>query len=424
MRAFWTWIPSLFAAEEIPAAMITYVALFMFIQTDTPPAVALGYCGCLFIPWVLKSFVRERVRRMGHFHRVIQWIELGMVLTMGGIALTFPRYTRLSEWLFVGLFILSVLTAWHELAARMYYERMLYPQQQREYNGLKIFCAQMATVCTYGLLILMVGGFQVIYRSIPRAWAMGCYLCAGVMLVFALYHMAVLRRPHVGDAYRPSTGLYAIRAEMRVIDRIRHKRHWLLAVTMLGVLLLPQSLMFYSRVLFLLAPVGQGGLGCTIQEVALAQGAVGVIAFTVGIFLGRQLMLWLDVSRLLWWMAIPLGLSPAIYLMMTIEPPSSLGVLCVATFQAQFSFGFGLNICMHFVHYISGERYRNTINYLYVPLVAIMMVVPMAASGWLIDVLGFHTFFAIDASTALLAWIYLFIYRHETIRLGSDPVLR
>ena len=60
---------------------------------------------------------------------------------------------------------------------------------------------------------------------------------------------------------------------------------------------------------------------------------------------------------------------------------------------------------MPFVRYISGERYRSTINYLYIPLVCLVMLLPMAASGWLVARLGFRTFFLFDSLLVLPAWL-------------------
>ena len=403
------WVATLFAAEEIPASIVTYVAVLMFLQTDTSPATSTFYCGLLFLPWVLKSFLRNRVRALGHFRYQLQWLELALVATMMALAFSFLRYTHQTFALFCGLFVLSFLSAWHELAARMYYERMLRPHEQKYYNTPKIIFSQSTVVLTYGLFIMMVGALQVIYRRIPRSWNEGCYLMAGLLLLFAIWHMFSLQRPHIADPREHGSALGAVRDEIRVIDRIRHKSHWRQAVVALALLLLPQSLMFYSRVLFLYLPKSDGGLGCTIQEIGFAQGAVGVIAFSIGILLGRQLLRWVDVRRVFWWMAIPLGLSPLLYLLMCYEPPSSLMVLCMATFQAQFFFGFGLNVTMMFVRYISGNRYRNTINYLYIPLVATVMLPAMAASGWMVEHLGFRLFFLIDTATALLAWLYVYV---------------
>lgn len=410
----WAWIPTLFAAEEIPASIVTYVAVLMFLQTGTKPAMATGYCGLLFLPWVLKSFLRKRVRALGHFRQQLQWLELAIVATMMALAFTFLRYTWQGLWLFMGLFVLSFLTAWHELSARMYYERMLRPHWQQVYNTPKIIASQSAVVLTYGILIIFVGALQVLYRNIPRSWNEGCYLMAGIMLLFAFYHLLTLHRPNVGDPRLRGTAIEAVREEIRVIDRIRHKPNWLSAVLALFLLLLPQSLMFYSRVLFLYLPKAEGGLGCTIQDIGFAQGTIGVIAFSFGLMLGRQLLR--TKGEFFWWLAIPLGLSPLVYLLMTVEPPSSLMTLCVATFQAQFLFGFGLNAVMLFVRYISGERYRNTINYLYIPLVATAMLPAIVLSGWLVDFLGFRLFFLIDVLTAPLAWAYLYKLKIERLK--------
>ena len=406
------WIGTLFAAEEIPAAIVTYVAVLMFLQCGASPMMATCYCGLLFLPWVLKSFLRKQVRSLGNFRRQLQWIELALVAAMMALAFVFLRYTRQNFWLFVGLFMISLLSAWHELAARMYYERMLRPHWQQVYNTPKIIASQSAVVLTYGALIMFVGALQVIYRRIPRSWNEGCYLMAGVVLLFALYHLFALRRTHVADPRLRGNAFSAVRDEIQVIERIRQKPYWLRYVVGLALLLLPQSLMFYSRVLFLYLPKSEGGLGCTIQEIGFAQGTIGVIAFSIGLLLGRQMLKIREPNGpSIWYFVVPLGLSPVIYSLMTLEPPASLISLSVSTFQAQFLFGFGLNGVRRFVRYISGERYRNTINFLYIPLVATAMLPAMALSGWMVTLLGFRAFFLIDVLTAPLAWLYLYLNR-------------
>jgi PAT family beta-lactamase induction signal transducer AmpG len=55
------------------------------------------------------------------------------------------------------------------------------------------------------------------------------------------------------------------------------------------MMLLPQGLMFYSRTIFLLARPQYGGVGCTLQEIGFAQGTIGVIAFLLGVSMGRSM---------------------------------------------------------------------------------------------------------------------------------------
>ena len=166
----------------------------------------------------------------------------------------------------------------------------------------------------------------------------------------------------------------------------------------LAILLLPQALLFHSRVLLFIGSRAQGGLAASLQWIGLAQGPVGVMAFSAGLALGH----WRQTPRLA---AFLLGLSPLVYWLLSHLLPEDLLSLCLAALVAQFCFGYGLNATMPFVRYISGERYRSTINYLYIPLVCLVMLLPMAASGWLVARLGFRTFFLFDSLLVLPAWL-------------------
>lgn len=404
------WIPTLFAAEAIPSAMITFVALLMFLQLGIGWDFCTLLCGLLTLPWVLKSFVRQKVRLVGRFSYVLRGIEVLIFGVLAALAFCFNGLAGCRWHVFGCLFVLCLLCAWHELAARMYYERMLRPREQRLYNGPKMFASQVSTVVTYGLLIVLVGSLEVFYHNrrhaISLSWSTAVYLLAGFYLLLVLYNLVSLRPPRLPDRSQPETLRHALRAEIRVIDRIAHKPHWLLAVGCLALFLLPQSLLFHTRVLFLLATEAEGGLACSLQWVGLAQGTVGVIAFSLGLGLGYILA----VQRgRLWLQALCMPLSPAVYYAMTLWPPTSLLPLCLATFAAQLFFGLGLNACLVFVRYISGERYRSTINYLYVPLVSLVMLVPVAVSGWLVSQVGFRTYFLLAMLLTFPAWAAFYI---------------
>ncbi|MCD8302062.1 MAG: hypothetical protein LUC44_03480 [Prevotellaceae bacterium] len=396
-RHRWLWIPSLFAAGEIPVTIITYVALLMFLQMGASPAVAAACCGCLFIPWTLKDQFSERLKKTGHFRRQIQLAELAMVLVLMGLALSFTHCGFKFWRLFACLLALSVVTAWHELVSRFYYDCVLHARERHLWNGVAMFFSQTAVVFTYGLVIMIVGALQVVCRSISVAWAQGCYVVAGVFLLFTVYHIFSLERPNLdGD-------MAAV-----VTDRGLPGAHRKLAISCLVLLMLPQSLMFFSRVVFLLTPLSKGGLGCTIQDIAFAQGAVGVIGFSVGLVLGRHLLKAFPVAKVFWPLAVALGLSPCVYALMVVCPPPSLAALCVATFSAQFLFGLGIPVCDVFLVYVSGERYQRTINYIYIPMLAGAMFLPLALSGWLVSWLGFGLFFAIDALLAPFSWLVMY----------------
>ena len=411
------WISTLFAAEEIPSAIVTFVALLMFLQIGASVTLSTTLAALLFLPCILKSFLRAWVRRAGHFRQMLLLTEGLMCMALLALAFAFSQ----GIWyVFSALMVNSLLVAWHELTSRMYYERMLYPPQQKYYTNLKIASAQLAVILTYGVLIIMVGNLEVFFRQIRHSWAMGCYMTAGAFMLFTLLHMLMLPNPRIEDQYHNYSMSASLKAEVHVIERIRRQPHWWVPVLCMFLMLIPQSLMFFARVHYLFDKAANGGLGCTIQEIGFAQGTVGVIAFTLGLTIGRSLMRWIPVEKLFWPLTLVLGLSPAVYLFMTIETPNDLGTLCVATFHAQFLFGLGICICRVPLSLISGERYRNCANLLSVPLVATCMLLPMIASGILISQLGYQKFFLLNTLSAPICWILIWVL-HPTCKEQRIP---
>ena len=370
--------------------MVTYVALLMLLQFGTSEAMATFYSALLFLPWVLKSYFYSKVRTAGRFKRYLHVVEVLMFLCLMGIAVYISEAGVKGWLLFLFLFVLSFLCAWHELLSRLYYGRMLFPRQQRIFNNIKMVASQVALVVTYGVLIIVAGFFEVFFRSYQKAWAMESSLVAGGFLVFLVLNMMTLANPKGRNRSRYETLADTVKNELQVVARIRQKPHVLPVVMSLFFLLLPQALLFNTRVFFLLASVEQGGLGCSVQDVGFAQGTIGVLAFSFGLALGRALMKRYGISRLFGTTAVVLTLSPLSYMLMASAPQvNNLWLLCCVTFFVQFCFGFGLNVCRLYVPYISEQRYRNTTNFFYVPLVITLMLVPMALSGWLCHQLGY-----------------------------------
>ena len=414
LRGFW--FLTLFAAEEIPAAIVTYVALLMLLQLGLAPAEATFCSALLFVPWVLKSFMRPWVSRAGNLRLMLHLIEALLIVSLVLLALSLkssPVHFSFFTFHFpslrsgaggalftiLALLLVSLLCAWHELVAHMYYERTLRPAFQRLFTVPKLVCSQVAVIFTYGALIFLVGTLEVYFRQIRYSWSVGCYVTAGILLLFAFIHLWTL-----SPTPSPSMG-----RDLKWNSPLRGEVRRGLFLTFL--LLLPQALMFHARVLYLYDTHAHGGLQCTIQEIGFAQGTVGVIAFSLGIALGRMLIIRHTLQRLFWPMALSLVLSPFVYLGMTFWPPQSLISLCCCTMTAQFLFGLVLSVCRLPISSISGTRYRNTINMLQIPLVSAAMIIPMALSGWMVEQLGYNTYFLVNALAAPVCLLGIYLLR-------------
>lgn len=397
------WFLTLFAAEEIPAAIVTYVALLMLLQLGLAPAEATLCSALLFVPWVLKSFMRPWVMRVGYFRHMLHLVEALIFVSLVLLAFSFKRGP---VSVFFALLLVSLLSACHEMVAGIYYERALRPVFQRLFIIPKLVSSQTAVIITYGLLIFLVGTLEVYFRQIRYSWAMGCYVAAGIFLLFAFHHLLWLKGGKVQGItkYKRSTFHFSL---------------FTLHYAFLFLLLLPQAFMFHARVLYLYDTRAHDGLQCTMQEIGFAQGTVGVIAFSLGIALGRVLINHYSLQHLFWPMAFCLVLSPFVYLGMTIWPPQSLWYLCCCTMTAQMLFGLGIGVSRLPISAVSGTRYRNTINMLQIPLVAAAMIVPMAVSGWLVQQLGYNSFFLVNALSAPVCLLGIYLLK----RRGFPPKL-
>ena len=381
----------------------------MLLQLGLAPAEATFFSALLFVPWVLKSFMRPWVSRVGHFRPMIHIIEALLFLSLGALAFTFDVGPTS---VFLALLLVSLLSAWHELTARMYYERTLRPAFQRLYVTPKLVASQVAVIFTYGALIFLVGTLEVYFRQIRYSWSLASYVAAGIFLFFFLLHLGTLANGQETRDLRALNARFGAKASKKGQES-KDKGQIPLSAVVLFLLLLPQALMFHARVLYLFDAQVRGGLQCTMQEIGFAQGTVGVIAFSIGIALGRRLIARYTLHRLFWPLAVSVVLSPFVYLGMAVWPPQSLGQLCCCTMTAQLLFGLGLGICRLPVSAISGTRYRNTINMLQIPLVAAVMIVPMALSGWMVERLGYDTYFLVNALSAPVCLLGVYLLRRN-----------
>lgn len=408
-----SWIPTLFAAEAIPSAMITFVALLMFLQLGEGWGMATVLSGLLTLPWIVMPLLRGTMLRAGHLALQLRIVEGAAFAAMVWLALSFTVHVQRLWHVFAALMVLAVFCAWHEMAARHHYTRLLRRPVQCFYNLPKMLGSQTMVILTYGILIVVVGFLEVFYHNrahaVTLSWSTAVYALAGVYLLlwvcnlFAIPGSSKSQKPFGDVAEGPDKARQPLSA------------HALAPLALLFVLLLPQSLMFHARVLFFISARADGGLGAPLQWLGLAQGTVGVIAFTTGLALGYWLIVQRAsrrhhkpddiLARRAWLIATALlPLSPLVYWHLSFLLPTTLFPLCVATFVAQFLFGFGLNACAPYISAISGARYANATGYLYIPVIALAMLVPASLSGFLLEQVSFQTFFIIDALCIIPAW--------------------
>ena len=395
----WTWVLSLFAAGGIPTAIVSFVSLLVFVQCGCNYSLAALLYALLFLPSVLKSLVHPLCLTVKECKRQILMTQLLLLSVHYLLIVSFTVTSNVKVVVFLLLMLIyASFCAWHELLAEHYYNNALTRYGRRALRGVKVFASLAAQVLTYGLLIVIAGNFQWYFRNMDDtmsySWAFVIGLVSVVMMICLL---ANLKMPvedgscsdFVGND-RVLFGMVEMKPKLRTVWSKR------MPIAVCVLMLLPQSLLFATRVFFLLSDKDEGGLGCSLMDVGFAQGTVGVIAFSFGIVLGHFV-----IKRYGWRRTFPplsavLGLSPLFYFLMAIGCVSDgFFAVCLMTFLSQFCFGMGVNSCRVLAEHISGKKYSSTVNVLNVPLVVLGMVLPIALSGVLLSCMGYERFFTL-----------------------------
>ena len=402
----WTWVLSLFAAGGIPTAIVSFVSLLVFVQCGCNYSLAALLYALLFLPSVLKSLVRPLCLTVKECKRQILMAQLLLLSVHYILIVSFTVTSNVKVVVFLLLMLISAsFCAWHELLAEHYYSNALTRYGRRALGGVKVFASLAAQVLTYGLLIVIAGNFQWYFRymddTLSHSWAFVIGLVSVVMMICLL---ANLKMPVGDDACSDSVGndrvlVFGMAELMSKLKGIWDKR---MPIAVCTLMLLPQSLLFATRLFFLLSDKDEGGLGCSLMDVGFAQGTVGVIAFSFGIVIGHFAIKRYGWKRAFPSLAVVLGLSPLFYFLMAIGCVSDVFfAVCVMTFLSQLCFGMGVNSCRMLAEHISGKKYSSTVNVLNIPLVALAMVLPIALSGVLLSCMGFERFFALCVLMAI-----------------------
>ncbi len=380
------WLPSLSAGGEVPMAFLVFVSLVMFVQKGASNAQATAYASLLILPWLLAPLLRPLLQRCTR-------LKYGIVASEGVAAAVFGfiswniHVLNLPQ-LMLCLMPLSFAALFHHDFGHRYRHLCLDASHRRLMGQTLSVLQHLVVLLAYGAFIMLVGVLQIYYRQFSLSWMMGCRLLAVSMLVLAVYHLLVLHPVRDERAARPEC------------PKPDAGRKWWKDGALLFLLLLPQSLMFHTRTLFLLNDSARGGLGSTLPEIGFAQGTVGLIAFILGFSVYHRLGRFLPARRLFPAMGLAIGLSPLVYLLFTAFPPAGLWMLSLGTFLAQFCFGMGLGACVYVLPSLSARGYH----ILYASSVIAAMILPMALSGWLVQQWGYPLFFLLNSLSGFLFW--------------------
>ena len=414
-------MPSLYFAEGIPYVAVMTIALVLYKQLGLSNAEITYYTSWLYLPWVIKPLWSPFIDIV----RTKRWWIIAMQLLIGaafgGVAFTIPT----SFWLQGTLccfWLMAFSSATHDIAADGFYMLGLSQHEQSFFVGIRSTFYRLAMIVGQGVLIMIAGNLQVIFRNdIPYSWSLLFYGCCGMFLALWLWHAYILPKPETtspqtspkeremltetgtetgtkAEAFGQTSGTNAkeIGAELlNVIKSFFRKEQVIVGILFMLLYRMPEGLLVKVSTLFLIDNPGSGGLGLSPQELGFVQGTVGVIGLTLGGILGGMAAGRDGLKRWLWPMVCAITLPDIVYVFMAYALPHSLFVINVCIFIEQFGYGFGFTAYMLYLIYYSQGEYKTSHYALCTAFMALSMMIPGLFAGALQEMVGYRAFFII-----------------------------
>jgi PAT family beta-lactamase induction signal transducer AmpG len=216
---------------------------------------------------------------------------------------------------------------------------------------------------------------------------------AGLFLALWGWHHFILPRPDSDKAaHKVSTSTLMKEFGATFVSFFRKKQAGIAILFML-LYRLPEAQLGKMSIPFLIDPVSEGGLGLTTEQIGFVQGTVGIIGLTLGGILGGIAVSRHGLKRWLWPMVWAISLPDIVYVYLSYVQPTSLMLVNICVFIEQFGYGFGFTAYMLYLIYFADGEHKTAHYAICTAFMALGMMIPGMAAGWLQEVMGYQGFF-------------------------------
>ena len=350
------------------------------------------YTSWLYLPWVIKPLWSPLVDL---FRTKRRWILLMQILigtSLACIAFTIPA-NRFFQYTLAFFWVMAFSSATHDIAADGFYMLGLPEPLQAAFAGVRTTFYRIAMIATQGGLVIFAGFLEGRGHAIPTAWSISLFVAAAVFAVLFLYHSFILPYPPADRPPNRHPSNSFSREFLHIFGLFFKKKE---IVTILAFFLfyrLAEAQLLKIIAPFLLDPRSKGGLALTTSEVGIIYGTVGVIALMLGGLLGGYAIYRKGLKFWIWIMVCVMHLPDLVFVYLSQELPDNFHLINLAVAVEQFGYGFGFTAYTMFMIMVSEGEYKTVHYAISTGIMALGMMVPAMASGWLQERLGYQNFF-------------------------------
>lgn len=391
-RSPWWWVPSLYFAEGLPYMAVMTISTVMYKCLGIGNTELAFYTAWLYLPWVIKPFWSPFVDIL----RTKRWWVVAMQWTiaaaMAGIAFALPAQGFFQLTLCV-FWLMAFASATHDIAADGFYMLGLSEHQQSYFVGIRNISYKLATVAAFAGGTGLCGWLIKEGVSVKMSWTIVISIIAILFLGFSIYHKFILPQPEADHGEPDHSASQIIKEFSATFVSFFQKPGIGLALVFMLLYRLPESLLTKMISPFLLDPMADGGLGLSNEQVGITYGIIGTIGLLGGGLLGGFLI---SKGGLRYWirpMAWSMSITCLTFVLLSHAESPAMWMVDSCVFIEQFGYGFGFSAYMLFLIYFSEGKYATAHYAICTGFMALGLMLPGMAAGWLQELLGYQNFF-------------------------------
>ena len=397
----WSWIPSLYFTQGLPNVAVATLSVVMYKNLGVSNTDIALYTSWLYLPWVIKPLWSPWVEVLGRKRLWIVATQLLLGAALASVALTIPGPAFFQATLAL-FWLVAFSSATHDIAADGFYLLALPEHQRAAFVGVRSVFFRVAMLSGQGGLVMLAGRWMNGGATAAQAWQWAFGGLAAFLLLMALYHHGVLPRP-ASDV--PETRRHGLLAEWVVVfGEFLRKPGIAVAITFMLLYRFAEAQLVKLVQPFLLDARADGGLGLATGEVGAVYGTTGTVALLAGGLLGGWVISRAGLRRMLWPMACAINVPNLVYVYLAVARPESLAWVSGAVAIEQFGYGFGFTAYMLFLMFVAEGPHKTAHYAICTGFMALGMMLPGMASGWLQERLGYVPFFGWVCAATLVSF--------------------
>ena len=401
----WWWVPSLYFTQGLPYVLVVTVSVIMYKQLGLGNAEIGLYTSWLYLPWVLKPLWSPWVDLKGTKRRWFLWMQLLIALALFGVGLSVPTDVFLTATL-ACFWMAAFASATNDIASDGYYMIALSEKKQSFFVGLRSTFYRLAMITGQGLIVILAVFLEQRLGDPARAWSVTMVFTAFLMLLLTVGNFFATPVYEVNRTSEGSQGFVKVLRDFFLKPGIG----W--AIAFILSYRLGESQLVKMAAPFLLDTDSAGGLNYSTEAVGTIYGTLGVLFLSAGGILGGILISRDGLKKWMLPMLLALNLPNLLYALLAWTGEKSLWAVSGTVILEQFGYGFGFAAFLIYLIYISQGPYKTAHYALATGFMALGMMLPGMASGFIQESLGYPGFFLWVVAAALPSLILLKYIRY------------